>query len=79
VYQPPVYTPDLNLLEGIWSVFKRVVPANPVVASFGHLVQVIRHGPKKIQSQPDLIEGASPEPAGPGRTDSMGHHELEIF
>jgi len=57
VYQPPAYTPDLNPLEGIWSVFKRGVLANLAVASFGHLVQVIRHGLKKIQSQPGLIEG----------------------
>jgi hypothetical protein len=46
-------------------VFKRGVLANPAVASFSHLVQVIRHGPKKIQSQPGLIEGASPEPGWP--------------
>jgi hypothetical protein len=38
-------------------VFKRGVLANLAVASFGHLVQVIRHGLKKIQSQPGLIEG----------------------
>jgi putative transposase len=57
VYQPPAYTPDLNTLEGIWSVFKRGVLANLAVASFGHLVQVIRHGLKKTQSQPGLVEG----------------------
>jgi hypothetical protein len=33
------------------------VLANLGVASFGHLVQVIRHGLKKIQYQPGLIEG----------------------
>jgi transposase-like protein len=44
-------------LEGIWSVLKRGVLANLAVASFGHLVQVIRHGLKKIQYQPGLIEG----------------------
>ena len=38
-------------------MFKRGVLANLAVASFGHLVQVIRHGLKKIQSQPGLIEG----------------------
>ena len=65
MYQPPACTPDLNPLEGIWPVFKRGVLANPAVASFSHLVQVIRHGPKKIQSQPGLIEGASPEPGWP--------------
>jgi len=42
---------------GIWSVLKRGVLANLTVASFGHLVLVIRHGRKKIQYQPGLIEG----------------------
>ena len=31
--------------------------ANLAVASFGHLVQVIRHGLKKVQYRPGLIEG----------------------
>jgi hypothetical protein len=43
--------------EGIWSVLKRGVLANLAVASFARLVQVIRHGLKKIQYQPRLIEG----------------------
>jgi hypothetical protein len=33
------------------------VLANLAVPSFGHLPQVIRHGLKKIQHQPGLIEG----------------------
>jgi hypothetical protein len=43
--------------EGIWSVLKRGVLANLAVASFAHLIQVIRHCLKKIQYQPLLIEG----------------------
>jgi hypothetical protein len=31
--------------------------------SFAHLVQAIRHGLKKIQYQPGLIEGCLAEPA----------------
>jgi len=57
VFWLPAYAPDLNPVEGIWSVLKRGVLANLAVASFGHLVQVIRHGLKKIQYQPGLIEG----------------------
>ena len=38
-------------------MLKRGDLANLAVASFGHLVQVIRHGLKKIQYQADLIEG----------------------
>ena len=57
VFQLPSYAPDLNPMEGIWSVLKRGALANLAVASFAHLLQVIRHGLKKIQYQPGLIEG----------------------
>ncbi len=46
-------------------MLKRGVLANLAVASFAHLVQVIRHGLKKIQYQPRLIEGCL---AGTGLT-----------
>ena len=64
--------------EGIWSVLKGGVLANLAVASFAHLVQVIRHGLKKIQYRPGLIEGCL---AGTGLTldqtkQPNGHHEL---
>jgi hypothetical protein len=44
-------------VEGIWSVLKRGVLGNLAVASFTHLVQVIRHGPKKIQYRPAAAGG----------------------
>ena len=44
-------------------MLKGGVLANLAVASFGHLVQVVRHGLKKIQYQPGRIEAASPEQA----------------
>jgi hypothetical protein len=65
VFQLPSYAPDLNPVEGIWSVIKGGVLANLAVASFSHLLQVIRHGLKKIQYQPGLIEGCL---AGTGLT-----------
>jgi DDE superfamily endonuclease len=65
VFQLPSYTPDLNPLEGIWSVLKGGVLANLAAASFARLLQVIRHGLKKIQYQPGLIEGCL---AGTGLT-----------
>ena len=58
--------------EGIWSVLKRGVLANLAVASFAHLVQVIRHGLKKIQYQPGLIEGCL---AGTGLAMEPGEHQ----
>ena len=51
--------------EGIWSVLKRGVLANLAVASFSHLIQVIRRGLKKIHYRPGLIEGCL---AGTGLT-----------
>jgi hypothetical protein len=65
VFQLPAYAPDLNPLEGIWSVIKGGVLANLAAASFSHLLQVIRHGLKKVQYQPGLIEGCL---AGTGLT-----------
>ena len=67
--------------EGIWSVLKGGVLANLAVASFAHLVQVIRHGLKKIQYRPGLIEGCL---AGTGLTLDQAeqpnrHHELKTF
>ena len=61
-------------------MLKGGVLANLAVASFAHLVQVIRHGLKKLQYQPGLIEGCL---AGTGltwtRRNTNGHHELKIF
>ena len=75
VFRLPAYAPDLNPVEGIWSVLKRGVLANLAVASFGHLVQVIRHGLKKIQYQPGLIEGCL---AGTGLTLEPGETPTDI-
>ena len=44
-------------MEGIWSSLKRGPLANLAVTSYAHLLQVIRHGLKKTQHQPGLIEG----------------------
>jgi hypothetical protein len=57
VFQLPPYAPDLNPLEGIWSVLKRGPLANRAFTGFAHLLQVIKHGLNKIQYQPGLIEG----------------------
>jgi transposase len=75
VFQLPVYAPDLNPVEGIWSVLKRGVLSSLAVASFSHLVQVIRHGLKKIQYQLSLIEGCL---AGTGLTLDQVKHPTDI-
>ncbi len=61
VFQLPSYTPDLNPVEGIWSLLQRAALANLAVASFGHLVRVIKRGLKKIQYRPHLIDGCLAE------------------
>ena len=75
VFRLPAYAPDLNPVEGIWSVLKGGVLANLAVASFGHLVQVIRHGLKKIQYRPGLIEGCL---AGTGLALEPGKTPVDI-
>lgn len=62
--------------EGLWSVLKRGVLANLALASFAHLIQVIRHGLKKIQYQPGLIEGSL---AGTGLTLDQIEHPTDIM
>jgi hypothetical protein len=50
-----------QIFERIWSVLKGGVLANLAAVSFARLLQVIRHGLKKIQYQPGLIEGCLAE------------------
>ena len=54
---------------------ERGVLANLATASFAHLVQVMRHGLKKIQYQPGLIEGCL---AGTGLTLEIVEHPTDI-
>ena len=57
VFQLPSYAPELNPLEGIWSSLKRGPLANVAFTGFGHLLQAVKTGLRKIQYQPVLIEG----------------------
>ena len=47
----------------------------PPLAGFGHLIQVIRHGLKKVQYRPGLIEGCL---AGTGLTLDQVKHPMDI-
>jgi len=69
VFQLPSYAPDLNPVEGIWSVLKRGALANQAAASYARLLQVIRHGLQKIQRRPGLLDGCL---AGTGLTLELG-------
>ncbi len=61
VIQLPVYAPDLNPVEGIWSLLKRGVLANLAAADLSHLIRVIKRGLKKIQYRPHLVDGCLTE------------------
>lgn len=72
----PPYAPELNPVEGIWSVLNRTVLANLAATGIGHLAAVIKHGLKRLQYRPALLDGclagtglrlhAQPGPAASG-------------
>ncbi|MFF2132106.1 transposase [Streptomyces olivochromogenes] len=57
IIQLPTYAPDLNPVEGIWSLLRRSTTANVVFADRGHLVRAVRSGMRHIQRRPRLIDG----------------------
>ncbi|TQJ92629.1 transposase [Streptomyces sp. SLBN-31] len=59
VYQLPSYAPDLNPVEGVWSLLRRGWLSNIAFTTPEHLIQTIRHGMRKIQYRyrPHLIDG----------------------
>ncbi len=57
VHQLPSYAPDLNPVEGIWSLLRRSWLSNVAFTSPEHLVQTVRHGLRTIQYRSDLIDG----------------------
>ncbi|WP_033254705.1 transposase [Kitasatospora phosalacinea] len=56
VYQLPAYAPDLNPVEGIWSLLRQGFLANVAFADPDHLVRTIRRGLRKIQYRSHLID-----------------------
>ncbi|QEV16146.1 IS630 family transposase [Streptomyces alboniger] len=69
VYQLPSYAPDLNPVEGIWSVLRRTSQANTAFTDPEHLIHSIRSGLHDIQYRSDLIDGCL---AGTGLTPPSG-------
>lgn len=65
VLQLPSYAPDLNLVEGIWSLLRRGPMANVAFTDPDHLTQTLRCGLRHIQLRPGLIKGCF---AGTGLT-----------
>jgi len=79
VFQLPSYAPDLNPVEGIWSVLKRGALANLAIASFAHLLQVIRYSLKTIQVPARPDRRLPRRHRACSRTRPNRHHELKIF
>ncbi|AJC53571.1 IS630 family transposase [Streptomyces sp. 769] len=61
VFQLPPYAPDLNPVEGIWSLLRRGPLANVAFADNEHLVRTLRRGLRQIQYRPHLINGCLTE------------------
>jgi transposase len=61
IYYLPPYAPDLNPVEGIWSLLRRGWLSNVAFSTPEHLVQRIRRGLRHIQYRSDLIDGCLAE------------------
>ncbi|MER7927415.1 transposase [Streptomyces sp. NPDC096057] len=61
IYYLPSYAPDLNPVEGIWSLLRRGWLSNVAFNAPGHLVQRIRRGLRHIQYRSELIDGCLAE------------------
>ncbi|WP_413759278.1 transposase [Streptomyces sp. MMBL 11-3] len=57
VYQLPSCAPDLNPVEGIWSLLRRGRLSSTAFTPPEHLIQTVRHGMRTIQYRPHLIDG----------------------
>ncbi|MFI0977757.1 transposase [Streptomyces sp. NPDC021093] len=56
IYYLPPYAPDLNPVEGIWSLLRRSCQANTAFADPEHLIGALRHGLRQLQYPSDIID-----------------------
>ncbi|WP_254390684.1 transposase, partial [Streptomyces sp. AC550_RSS872] len=57
VFQLPPHAPDLNPVEGIWSVLRRTTVANRAFADPDDLITAVRRGLRQLQYRPDVLDG----------------------
>ncbi|MFD4144711.1 transposase [Streptomyces sp. NPDC058572] len=57
IYHLPTYAPDLNPVEGIWSLLRRGWLSNIAFTTPEHLVQRVRRRLRHIQYRSDLKDG----------------------
>ncbi|WP_239375602.1 transposase [Frankia sp. Cj5] len=60
VFRLPACPPDLNRVEGVWSLVKRSLE-NFTATGLDHLIRVTKRKPKKIQYCPCLLHGCLAE------------------
>ncbi|WP_438828273.1 IS630 family transposase [Streptomyces mirabilis] len=60
-YFLPAYAPDLNPVEGVWSLLRRSSQANTAFTDPDHLMSALRHGLRQIQYRSNLIDGCLAE------------------
>lgn len=56
-FQLPPYAPDLNPVEGIWSLARRAGQNNISFTDPEHLMRVLRRTLREIQYRSDVIDG----------------------
>ncbi|MET7726969.1 transposase [Streptomyces mirabilis] len=56
VFQLPVYAPDLNPQEGVWSIVKHDL-GNLAAADLGHITRTVKRKLKMLQYRPQLLDG----------------------
>ncbi|MEU7688833.1 transposase, partial [Streptomyces spectabilis] len=53
----PSYSPDVNPVEGIWSLIRRTGLGNTAFTDPDHLIRVLRRRLRELQYRPDLSDG----------------------
>lgn len=53
----PAYAPDLNPVEGLWSLVKCGELANLAVTDIDHLARTVRRSLRRLQRRPAVLEG----------------------
>jgi transposase len=68
------YAPELNPVEGIWSLLRRSSQVDTAFTDPDHLISALRHGLRQIQYRGNLIDGCLAE-TGLTLTTSRRHRQ----
>jgi transposase len=70
VFQLPAYAPELNPVEGIWSVLKRSL-ANLTKHGIDQLTTLVKTRLKRMQYRPASSRASSPGPGSTSRSRNL--------